>query len=166
MNPDTPPTAELVKTITAYLVAGGTPHVAAQAAGVSHSVYQGWMNRGRDPGADPVYRHFRAAVRQAHAQSRLDAEISVRKNKPLDWLRYGPGKGSPRRPDWTAAHKAPARPAGSRANPLLHPVVQAVLHHLLEALAPFAEARAAAAAVLSRTETAAAKWRSPSRIDT
>src|SRR5437879_5601286 len=98
MNPDAPPTAELVKTITAYLVAGGTPHVAAQAAGVSGSVYHAWMKRGRDPAADAVYRHFRAAVRQAHAQSRLDAEISVRKSKPLDWLRYGPGKGGPRRP--------------------------------------------------------------------
>jgi hypothetical protein len=166
MNPDSLPTAELLKTVTAYLVAGGTPHVAAEAAGVPRSLYNRWMRLGREPGSDPVCGHFRAAVRQAHAQSRLDAEISVRKNKPLDWLRYGPGKGCSRRPDWTAAYKAPARPAGSRANPLLHPSVQAVLHELVEALTPFPEGRVVASAVVNRAETRArANWRSPSRID-
>lgn len=150
MSPDTPPTVEQVKTITAYLVAGGTPHVAAQAAGVPRFVYRRWMNRGRETG-EAVYRHFRAAVLQAHAQSRLDAEISVRKNKPLDWLRYGPGKGNPRRPDWTMAYKAAARSAGARANPFLHPAVQAVLHQLVEALTPFPEARTVASTTLART---------------
>jgi hypothetical protein len=154
MNPDTAPTAELTKTITAYLVAGGTPHVAAGAAGVPRSIYRHWLKRGRGPDADPACRHFSAAVRQAHAQSRLDAEVAVRKSKPLDWLRYGPGKGSARRPDWTAACKAPARPSGSRTNPLLHPSSRAVLRLLLDALAPFPEARAAASAVVADGEMA------------
>jgi hypothetical protein len=167
MNPDPLPTAELLKTVTAYVVAGGTPHVAAQAAGVPRRVYLGWLRQGREAAADPACRHFRAAVQQAHAQSCLDAEIAVRKNKPLDWLRYGPGKGSPRRPDWTAAHKAPARPAGSHANPLLHPAVQAVFHQLVEGLTPFPEARTVASATVHRAETRArAPWRSSSRIDT
>lgn len=160
MNPNTPPTADLTKTITAYLVAGGTPHVAAGAAGVPRSTFRHWLKRGHGPDADPACRHFRAAVRQAHAQSRLDAEVAVRKSKPLDWLRYGPGKGSARRPDWTAARKAPARTAGRRDNPLLHPSTRAVLHLLLEALTPFPEARAAASAAVGTD------WHSPSFIDT
>ena len=162
-----PPTPEQIKTITTYIVAGGTSHVAAQAAGVSRPVYRDWMKRGRDPDAAPVFRHFRAAVQQALAQSRLDAEISVRKNRPLDWLRYGPGKGSPRRPDWTAAYKAPTRPASTRGNPLLLPAVRAFIHDLLEALQPFPEARTASAAALCKAETLAkSKRRSPSHIDT
>jgi hypothetical protein len=141
-------TPAVQQAITAYIRAGGFPHVAAEAAGVPRAVFQRWLRRGQEAGARRAYRQFAAAVRQALAQARLGAEIAVLKNRPLDWLKCGPGREAPGSPGWTGTVKAPAA-AGPRANPLLRPEMQELLAGLLQALSPFPEARAAAAATLA-----------------
>src|SRR5262249_60533594 len=77
------PTAQVEQNILAYIRAGGYPHVCAEVAGVPAEAFQDWMNRPRD-------RSFAGHVRQAHAQERLGAEIAIRTDRPLDWLRYRP----------------------------------------------------------------------------
>src|SRR5215207_9715872 len=102
-------TAAVEKAIVAYVRAGGLPEVAAEAAGVPRATFQRWMNQGESPGGKPRYRAFAQAVRQAEAQARLGAEVSARSDKPLDWLRCGPGRETEEQRGWTSN----ARPAGA-----------------------------------------------------
>jgi len=139
-----PLTPEVEKSILSYVRAGGFPHVAAEAAGVPREVFEGWLARGEGPRAPARYRDFAAAVRQAHAQARLGAEVAAHGSRPLDWLKSGPGRQAPGRPGWT--NPARAAPAGGPGGPLLlAPEVQALVAALEEALGPYPEARAAAA---------------------
>src|SRR5438105_549052 len=85
-------TPAVEQALVAYIRAGGFPHVAAEAAGVPREVFADWMRKGEQPGARGQYRNFALAVRQAVAHARLGAEVSVRTDKPLDWLRNGPGR--------------------------------------------------------------------------
>jgi hypothetical protein len=142
------PTDDVTQTITQFIRAGACPTVAAGSAGVRGKVFRRWMSRGSAPDAPEEFRRFREAVELAWSQTRLQAETEVRKNKPLDWLRYGPAKGNTRHPGWTSAGKFMPR-RRSRVNPFLFPRVQAVFALLLKALIPFPEARAAAASVLT-----------------
>lgn len=140
-------TAEIEKAIIAYARAGGFPEVAAEAAGVPREVFADWLARGDNPRGGARYRAFARAVRQAVAQARLGAEVSARQDKPLDWLRSGPGRETPTRIGWTGT----VRPRGAEAAaPLLaDPQVQALLRSLLQALAAYPEARAALADYLA-----------------
>src|SRR5438105_1422557 len=88
-------TPAVEQAILAYVRAGGFPHVAAEAAGVPRAVFERWLARGQEPGGPAKYRAFLEAVRQAQAQARLGAEVSARDDKPLDWLRSGPGRETP-----------------------------------------------------------------------
>jgi hypothetical protein len=133
--------------ILAYIRAGGFPEVAAEAAGVRADVFARWRERGESAGARPRYRAFARAVRQAAAQARLGAELSVRQDKPFDWLRYGPGRETARSPGWTSA--ARPRAAAAEAPTLAHPAVQRLAAAVLAALADFPEARAHAAGLLA-----------------
>ena len=99
-------TAKLQQDIVAFILAGGFSHVAAEAAGLPREVFIRWMERGEQPKAPPKYRAFARAVRKAEAQARLHAETNVRTDKPLDWLKCGPGKESADRPGWTNPGKA------------------------------------------------------------
>jgi len=152
-------TPAIQQAIVAYIRAGGFPHVAAEAAGVPHEVFEQWRQRGEEPRAPARYRDFAAAVRQAAAQARLGAEVQVRTDKPLDWLRNGPGRETADSPGWTT----PARPRPPRQaeSPLLDPAFSALLLGLLETLSDFPDARAAAARLIDgppeRGETKAAK---------
>jgi hypothetical protein len=134
-------TPQLEQTIVAYIRAGGWPWIAAEAAGVPRTVFDRWMERGSAESARPAYRRFRLAILQAHAQARLGAEVAVLKGKPLDWLKSGPGREAPPRSGWTSAARPPAPP---RAAPtaLDDPQVQQIFAQVLEALAPWPEARA------------------------
>jgi hypothetical protein len=99
-------TVALREQIVSYVRAGGFAHVAAEAAGLPREVFARWLERGERPGAPANYRAFARAIREAEAQARLDAEVKVRSNKPLDWLKGGPGKDNSDKPGWSNPSKA------------------------------------------------------------
>jgi hypothetical protein len=138
----TPPTALQQQSIAAYVRAGGFPHIAAEAAGVPAAVFDDWMRRGRSPRARPVCREFFLEVTKAAAQARLGAEIAALKDKPMDWLKSGPGKEAKDRPGWTTTVKPFLADGTTSGDPLLRAQVQALVARLLDVLAPYPEARA------------------------
>jgi hypothetical protein len=135
-------TAAVAHLIVSYVRAGGYPHVAAQAAGVPREVFEDWLRRGAEPGGRALYRDFRRDVLQAHAQARLKAEVAMLEDRPLDWLKCGPGKETADEPGWTG----PARPGhggtAAGAASLADPAVQEVISVLLEQLGGHPELRA------------------------
>ncbi len=142
------PTPEIEKMILAYVRAGGFTHVAAEAAGVPRDLFDAWMRKGEGKRPPKVYRLFAVAVRQAEAQARLGAEVAALKDKPMDWLKAGPGKETAARPGWSALAK-PRAGGDKPTTPLMDPGVQAFLRTLLSALEAYPEARAAVAKVLT-----------------
>jgi hypothetical protein len=150
-------TPAVQQSIVAFLRAGGFPHVAAEAAGVPADVFESWLEKGERPRAAAKYRDFADAVRQAVAQARLTAEKDARQEKPLDWLRNGPGRQTDGSVGWTGPARAPAD--SGPPDPFLTPEVQRLFSALLDALAPFPEARAAVAAVLAKLSSDSAPTR-------
>jgi hypothetical protein len=142
-----PLSAVLAQQIAAFVRAGGFPHVAATAAGVPRDLFARWLRRGTDPRTPALVRALCRDVLQAHAQARLKAEVAILADKPLDWLRYGPGKEKPGAPGWSAAARAQP-PTPSEAEPLASPEFSAAVQRLLDVLAPFPEIRVAAARAL------------------
>ncbi len=138
-------TPELQRNIVSFVRAGGYPHVAAEAAGVSRRTFQNWMHRGGRRRAKQPYRGFAEEVRQAAAQAQLRAEIAIFDKRPLDWLKCGPGKENSRRPGWSAAPKAHAALPSRNGNVLADSTFQRICGQFLNALTPFPEARAALA---------------------
>jgi hypothetical protein len=138
-------TPQLLRDIAAFIRAGGFPQVAAQAAGIPQHVFERWLKWGRSGKSRKIYRDFLDAVRQAQAQARLKAEITAFTDKPLDWLRSGPGKPTAESVGWTGPARGP-RDEGRAAEPLLDDTIQELLHRVLTALAAFPEARAHVAA--------------------
>src|SRR5215470_8351145 len=94
-------TTQVEEKILAFIRAGGYPHVAAEAAGVPRAVFEGWLGQGRRTGRPTKYRTFPEAVQQARAQARLKAETTAFKDKPLDWLKSGPGRETSDCTGWT-----------------------------------------------------------------
>ena len=86
-------------------------------------------------------------MRQAQAQARLGAEVSARNDKPLDWLRNGPGRETADQRGWTSN----ARPAASKdaGVALLQAEVRELVGRVLSALEGHPEARAALAEQLA-----------------
>ena len=136
------------QSIVAYVRAGGFAEVAAEAAGVRRLTFLGWRRKGDDPKAKPRYRAFALAVRQAQAQARLGAEVSARNDKPLDWLRNGPGRETDEQRGWTSN----ARPASGKATgaALLQAEVRDLVGRVLSALESHPEVRAALAEQLGK----------------
>ena len=89
--------------IVAFCRAGAFDWVAAEAAGVHRATFYRWLARGAREARGP-YHDFDDAVRQARAQARVAAETEVRRDQPLAWLRYGPGRERPGSPGWTESH--------------------------------------------------------------
>jgi hypothetical protein len=146
-------TPEVQQQICAYLRAGGGPHVAAAAAGVLPEAFDEWLRRGRRPGARPRYRDFALAVAQAQAHARLAAETKVHQEKPLDWLKCGPGRETAEQQGWTAPGK-PCFGAGTADEEQVSRAEWfATLADLLAALAAYPDARAAAARALEQPES-------------
>ena len=142
-------TSDLQNSIVAYIRAGGFPHVAAEAAGVRREVFERWLHQGRGPEARSRYRAFFEAVLQARAQARLGAETAVLGDKPLDWLRSGPGRETAESAGWTGTVR-PTGAATGRGGPVLaQEEVQALIATVLRLLEPYPEARAVVAARLA-----------------
>jgi hypothetical protein len=145
-------TATLQASICAYIRAGGFPHVAAEAAGLPREVFERWLRKGQEGKGGPKYRHFFEAVQQAQAQARLGAEVAALNDKPMDWLKSGPGKATADA-GWTSAARPQANPS-VEANPFLQPQMQEMFRFLLDVLAPFPEARAAVAQAIAEQDPA------------
>ena len=96
-------TPDVEQQIVAYIRSGAFDWVAAQAAGIGRTTFYRWMQAGAN-GEGP-YDSFYAAVREARAVARVAAEMEVRNNNPLAWLRYGPGRARPGEPGWTESHE-------------------------------------------------------------
>ncbi len=141
-------TPEVEQTLLTYVRAGGFPQVAAAAAGLPADVFARLLRRGSAPGARGRCRDFRAAVLQAAAQARMAAEVQVFQKRPLDWLRYGPGRQAADSPGWTAPAKAPAIAPSDETQLLLRPEVQQVLQIILDHLSAYPDLRARVAARL------------------
>jgi hypothetical protein len=142
-------TLALQEKIAAFIRAGGFAHVAAEAAGLPREVFARWLARGEGADAPANYRGFARAIREAEAQGRLQAELNVRKAKPLDWLKAGPGKARADNPGWGDSSKG-----GTSATDKIDPaqVWSEVLHlfgRCAEQLAAYPDARAALSAWLT-----------------
>ncbi len=107
-------TPAVEKVIVAYVRAGGYPHVAAEAAGIPREVFDDWLRKG-EAGRPLKYKQFVEALHQAEAQARLNAEVAALKDKPMDWLRAGPGKETAAKPGWSALAKPRRRREGNTA---------------------------------------------------
>jgi hypothetical protein len=97
-------TPEVQQRIVEKIRAGTFDWVAARSAGISPRTFSEWMARGEerdDRTCEPVFAQFAVEVRRAQAEARSEAEIVVRKEAPLAWLRYGPGRDRPGEPGWT-----------------------------------------------------------------
>ncbi len=144
-------TPALQEQILAFIRAGGYPHVAAEAAGLPRDVFERWMERGQSARAPAAYRALAQAVMEAQAQARLKAEVTAMTDKPLDWLKAGPGKDSAANPGWTNPGK-PRDTSASKTNKAeqlrVWCAVLDLLGRCVERLAPYPEARAALAAWL------------------
>lgn len=135
-------TIALQEKIAAFIRAGGFAHVAAEAAGLPREVFARWLERGERPGAPANYRAFARAIREAEAQARLQAELTVRGDKPLDWLKAGPGKSSADNPGWSNPGKA-GSPAAERDRAQVWGEVMHLFGRCVERLADYPDARAA-----------------------
>ena len=97
-------TPELQRQILSFVRAGSYDWIAAEAAGISKSTFYRWMRQG-EQARGGIYFDFHEEVRQAKAQSRVAAETEVRRDNPLAWLRYGPGRQRPGEPGWTESRE-------------------------------------------------------------
>jgi hypothetical protein len=153
-------TPALQTQIVAFIRAGGYPHVAAEAAGLPRDVFERWMKRGQRSDAPAAYRAFARAVQEAQAQARLHAEPTTMTDKPLDWLKAGPGKDSAANPGWTNPGK-PRDASAAKTNKAEQLQVWCAVLDLLgrcvERLAPYPEARIALAAWLKELPPVPAK---------
>src|SRR5262245_7007642 len=155
LTPDSPspvtPALTIRGCICAYIRTGAFPHVAAEAAGLHADTFENWMEQGRaDP--DGSFGSFYTAVSAANAHARLRAEQAVFKDKPELWLRTGPGRDA-ERPGWSSPPRPIVRTTRTQINILESPEWMALLARILAALAPFPDARAAAAAALADSTT-------------
>src|SRR5262249_29770853 len=93
--------------------------VAAERAGISCRTFFRWMKQGEDDDAAgnlrSPFRRFWLRVREAHATARFFAEGTVLRNRPLEWLRYGPGRERPGEPGWTDGGLDLPRDSGGNA---------------------------------------------------
>lgn len=142
-------TPALQEKIVSFIRAGGYPHVAAEAAGLPRQVFARWRARGRRADAPPAYRDLERAICEAEAQARLDTEVKVRTDKPLDWLKAGPGKDRDDNPGWTNSGKPRTSAGGSADIESLRAEMLHLLGRCALKLQDYPEARAALAAWLA-----------------
>jgi len=140
-------TPQLRAQIVGSVRAGGYPHVAAQAWGVSKAAFERWLAKGTGPDAQEPFESFARDVDDAFAQARLVAETSLFKDEPKVWLEHGPGRERFGAPGWTSAVKAMEESA-TALSALENVYFTTLCTRLLEALVPFPDARQRASEVL------------------
>ena len=96
-------TSEVHQRVVSFIRAGAFDWVAAEAAGIGKSTFYRWLDQGKNA-ASGIHHEFWEDVRQARAQARVAAETEVRRDNPLAWLRFGPGRERPAEPGWTQSH--------------------------------------------------------------
>ncbi|HLJ96803.1 MAG TPA: hypothetical protein VKU02_26755 [Gemmataceae bacterium] len=138
----------LADRVLSYIRSGGYPQVAAEAAGVPTEVFHEWVRLGEKTKAREPYRSFARGVRQAAAQGRLVAELTVREKDPKYWLMHGPGKETDRHPGWTGEVKPSDTHASVEATGRTEITWQALTTLLMRALDSYPEARLAVAQAL------------------
>jgi hypothetical protein len=94
-------TPELIQAICERIRVGTYPYIAAAACGIPRSTYYGWLKKADKKGSLKIYRELRDRVGEAGAVARSSAELRVFKDRPLEWLRLGPGRERPDEPGWT-----------------------------------------------------------------
>ena len=98
-----PLTPQMQAAICGYILSGGFPHVAAEAAGVPREVFDGWLRRARARRPKKKYRLFFEAISQARAQVRL---VGASRESPS---RAGCGRSASSREPRHARAAAPGR---------------------------------------------------------
>jgi hypothetical protein len=141
-------TLRLLERICAFIRAGAYPLEAAEAAGVPAAVFRRWLARSGHRRRGPQAQ-LGPAVCEALATARVFVEAGVFKEDPLAWLKHGPGKETPDRPGWSAPARARSPHDGRPADDLHNPALQEWFAAILQALAPYPEARVAVAAALA-----------------
>jgi hypothetical protein len=144
----TPLTPDVQQAICSLIRNGIYPHVAAEAAGVSHEQFESWLVMGQRKGARTMYRRFAHKVAGAQAQARAKAELAAFKKDPLTWLKSGPGKETPDSPGWSAHARSLAGERDTEPQFLLSPEFQEFLAMLRRVLTPYPEALSALNAAL------------------
>jgi hypothetical protein len=138
-------TAEIQRTIVAYIRSGAYPGTAAEAAGIPSEVFRQWMLLGSKRRGPRRFRSFRLAVSEAAAQARVTAELAVFTDDPRTWLTKGPGRETADTPGWSGVVRPVVALTDNRSvNLMADPASSALLTMLLAALSPFPDARRAA----------------------
>lgn len=136
--------------LLAYVQAGAFPQIAALACGIRRETFEAWVERGRRPKGHRALRQFVARLDAAAATARLLAEVAVHADDPKYWLKFGPGRDRPGEPGWAREVKPFLEDRSTTVNVLANPLISDLLTVILAALAPFPEARVAAAAAINR----------------
>lgn len=92
---------ELIQAMCERIRVGTYPYVAAAACGVAKSTFYRWMQTADGKRAPAIYRELRDKICEAAAAARSNAEVRVFRDRPFEWLRYGPGREKPGEPGWT-----------------------------------------------------------------
>lgn len=133
-------TPQLRAQIVGSVRAGGYPHVAAQAWGVSKAAFERWLAKGTGPEAQEPFESFARDLDDAFAQARLLAETSLYKDEPRIWLEHGPGRERLDVPGWSGPVKA-AVGLAAPSNLFENIQLMAMCSRMLEALTPWPDAR-------------------------
>ncbi len=70
---------------------GAFAHVAASSLGIRPETFSRWLTKGKEARSG-IFAQFYQDVSVAQAEARMTAEMEVRRDNPLAWLRYGPGR--------------------------------------------------------------------------
>ena len=105
-------THDLIEAIADRVRREAFPYIAAQSCGIPKSTFYKWMQKGED--GRGIYRELWDRVSSAAADTRRDAENRVFRDKPLEWLRLGPGRERVDEAGWTEAAKKVTVEGGER----------------------------------------------------
>ena len=125
--------------------AGGFPRVAAAAFGIPSDDFDQYLllSERKKPRPPRAVRGLAQRVRQAQAQARLKAEVTMLQERPDLWLRSGPGKERQGDPGWTSPAKPIVLNDQRSITVLGSPQGQQMLGLIFQVLSRFPEARAA-----------------------
>jgi hypothetical protein len=98
-------TGQVLQALVSHIRRGAYDWVAAEAVGISRRTLYLWLERGQ--AGEAPFAAFAAAVRQARAEARAEAEEWLFANNRLAWLRLGPGRERHGELGWTSPVTSP-----------------------------------------------------------